>query len=368
MLADTGGTVSDRKGPEKGGAVRCWASPGYGAGWSYIQKVNKVSVSVLDNWGNAPDLVGGRNFSRTIPFDKLKAIMTAAEVQAARDNGSLNELPSKIGFYLGAPIETRDEAARRTHREAVAASGTPCDCGDHAKPNPVEEITQGRTIWNSDGTDGPVLICAPPEPEPKPAKPDRKAFEQMAESLKAGVKVVTAPQLFPTPPETAEYMVDLADIQGGNRVLEPSAGSGNIIAAIRKAGFNGNIHLDAIEINYDLCQSLKARGVDVDRQDFLEVEPGGTYCPDAPDGWDRIIMNPPFQNGADIKHIKHALSLLKPGGKLVALCAGGPRQKEQLEPLADYWEPLPEGSFKAQGTNVSVCLMVAHKPLEGSLF
>lgn len=30
----------------------------------------------------------------------------------------------------------------------------------------VAEVTQGRTIWNSDGTDGPVLICAPPAASP----------------------------------------------------------------------------------------------------------------------------------------------------------------------------------------------------------
>jgi len=60
MLGDQGGTVAEKTGQEKGGAVRCWCSPGYVRGWSYIVKVNKVSVSVLDNWGN-----GGVNFSRT---------------------------------------------------------------------------------------------------------------------------------------------------------------------------------------------------------------------------------------------------------------------------------------------------------------
>ncbi len=44
MLAEGGGTVADQNKPEKGGACRCWASPR--GGWSYIQKLNKVSVSV----------------------------------------------------------------------------------------------------------------------------------------------------------------------------------------------------------------------------------------------------------------------------------------------------------------------------------
>jgi hypothetical protein len=98
MLAQDGGTVADRTGPEKGGACQCWASPR--GGWSYIQKVNKVSVTVLDNWGN-----GGGNFTRTIPFDKLTAVMTAAEVQSARDAGRLIESADGTGFYLGSKSE-----------------------------------------------------------------------------------------------------------------------------------------------------------------------------------------------------------------------------------------------------------------------
>jgi 16S rRNA G1207 methylase RsmC len=47
--------------------------------------------------------------------------------------------------------------------------------------------------------------------------------------------------------------------------------------------------------------------VDDTRQaDFLECNGDlGTF--------DRIIMNPPFANADDIKHIMHALKMLKPG-------------------------------------------------------
>jgi hypothetical protein len=73
-------------------------------------------------------------------------------------------------------------------------------------------------------------------------------------------------------------------------------------------------------------------------------------------------MNPPFVNGADIKHITHAIGFLKPGGRLVALCANGHRQRDQLKPLTDYWEDLPPGSFSEQGTNVNVALLVINAP------
>lgn len=66
-------------------------------------------------------------------------------------------------------------------------------------------------------------------------------------------------------------------------------------------------------------------------------------------------------DGADIKHIKHAMTFLRPGGRLVALCANGPRQNAQLMPLVEEhggtWEVLPEGSFKSQGTGVNVAML-----------
>ncbi len=46
-------------------------------------------------------------------------------------------------------------------------------------------------------------------------------------------------------------------------------------------------------------------------------------------------MNPPFANGQDIKHITHALRYLSPGGRLVAICANGPRQNDKLRPIVD---------------------------------
>jgi hypothetical protein len=93
LLKEQGGIVADQVRPEIGGACKCWASPR--GGWSIIQKVNKVSVTVLDNWGN-----GGADFPRNMPFDKLTAIMSKAEVDAARQSGQLIGESSR-GFFLG---------------------------------------------------------------------------------------------------------------------------------------------------------------------------------------------------------------------------------------------------------------------------
>lgn len=45
-------------------------------------------------------------------------------------------------------------------------------------------------------------------------------------------KVIVVDQLFPTPPPLARRMVALADIRPEHFVLEPSAGTGNLLRAI----------------------------------------------------------------------------------------------------------------------------------------
>ena len=94
----------------------------------------------------------------------------------------------------------------------------------------------------------------------------------------------------------------------------------------------------------------------VHERDFL-----GTSSGDLGGEFDAVIMNPPFKQGRDVKHVRHALDMLKPGGRLVSLCYNGTRQNAELRPLATTWEVLPEGSFKAEGTSASVCLLTIDK-------
>lgn len=53
--------------------------------------------------------------------------------------------------------------------------------------------------------------------------------------------------------------------------------------------------------------------------------------------------------------------MLKAGGRLVAICAGGPRQERELKPLAEdsggIREPLPADTFKESGTGVNTVLL-----------
>jgi phospholipid N-methyltransferase len=198
-------------------------------------------------------------------------------------------------------------------------------------------------------TPSPVRLPEPRAPRPsRPATPpERTVFDDMKQSLKTGVQVVSAPQLFPTPRWLAERMVDLLKIELGHSVLEPSAGTGVLLDALRARHPHMNPH--AIEINLKLAADLRLRGYHCDAFDFLERV-------HTLDKFDRVVMNPPFGDAADIAHIQAAIALLKPGGRVVAICADGPRQNTALKPLAATWEKLPEGTFASQGTNVRTVL------------
>jgi predicted RNA methylase len=137
----------------------------------------------------------------------------------------------------------------------------------------------------------------------QPEEDKVKALERAVVGRKVGI------DFFPTPKHVATDIVDMADIKPGMRVLEPSAGNGNIAEVIREAG----VEPDTIEISNELGEILKAKGFNIVGSDFLESD----------QKYDRIVMNPPFGNGMDIDHVKHAYDLLLPGGKVVAIMGEG---------------------------------------------
>lgn len=231
------------------------------------------------------------------------------------------------------------------------------DSKQHQKPEPIEAKPIERP------TRPAPTYTPPPEPTEK-----EKEIEAMKEALKAGIKIVVAPQLFPTPPEIARKMVDLAGLMAGRRILEPSAGTGNLIRAIvnNATGFEC-CDVVAVENNYQLSQGLetmRSKFVGAYEHNFKIICADFLSCNGDLGKFDKVIMNPPFENAIDIKHINHAFDMLKPGGRLVALCANGPRQQEAFKNRADHWEVLEPGSFKEQGTNVNVALLVMDRAEE----
>lgn len=154
-------------------------------------------------------------------------------------------------------------------------------------------------------------------------------------------------QLFISPDPLCGKLVAFAGIQTGHRVLEPNAGTGAILRAVLAA--EPAAHCECVELNQSLAQHLKSAfpAVSVNCSDFLSFRASAPY--------DRIIMNPPFRNAADLKHIRHALTMLAPGGRLVAVCTNGPRQQRALLEIASHHETLPRGTFSY--TDVSAMIV-----------
>jgi predicted RNA methylase len=174
----------------------------------------------------------------------------------------------------------------------------------------------------------------------------RQALELMA-SLKR------VPNFFPTPRKLVERMVQEVSLEPGLHVLEPSAGKGDIAKAVLAAG----CRVDCVEFNFTLAEYLRKLGLETRCANFLEVEPQAIY--------DRVLMNPPFERGADMEHILHAHKFLKPGGRLVAIACSTSGEKLQtwVDERGGFVEPLPAGTFAAseRPTQVNTCLIVAEK-------
>lgn len=162
---------------------------------------------------------------------------------------------------------------------------------------------------------------------------------------------------FPSPPAVVVRLMELADIEPGMVMLEPSAGRGAIALPAAAAGAT----VDCCEVMRENHAHLLAQpGLRaVTRQDFLTVPPEPFY--------DRVVMNPPFMKQADIKHVTHAHKFLKPDGLLVAVMSASVRFRSDARTkvfqalVADrggHIEPLPENSFKASGTGVNTVIAV----------
>jgi protein-L-isoaspartate O-methyltransferase len=249
--------------------------------------------------------------------------MTAAEVKAAQEQGRAHERADKTGFMLSEAPSAAE--ADQEQAEPMTANAN------------AEDVSDQSAVKAGD-------------------------IDALRAQLRAGIQVVSVPQLFPTPAHVAAEMVELAEIEIGERVLDPEAGTAAILKALPGVVPFGAVkqtavEVVAVEINHALAKALETSGYanKVVCADFLE-------CGDELGKYDVILMNPPFARAIDIEHIKHARKFLNPKGRLVAVCADGPRQNEQLRPIAEgsggMWKVLPPGTFKEEGTMVNSALML----------
>lgn len=173
---------------------------------------------------------------------------------------------------------------------------------------------------------------------------------------------------FPTPELLGTEVVEKANIQEGDRILEPEAGLGHLAEIIIEQ--HPDNHLTCIEINPDLAAALNLKGFEAINADFLNCT---DYLPvGSVQGFDKIIMNPPFENLQDIDHVMTAWNMfLKPGGRIVAVMAGNkqrdtPKVNDFMQFVDQYgtYEHNPEGSFASafRPTGVNTITVILDKP------
>ena len=191
---------------------------------------------------------------------------------------------------------------------------------------------------------------------------DSCAEDRIEQMISTGDIVV--PQVFgyfPTPPAVVDILMELAQIERGHFVLEPSAGQGAI--ALKVAERTPLLQMvELLETNasklFELFLGNKECTTLVTQGDFLTMSPLPNF--------DRVVMNPPFEKQADIHHVLHAFKFLKPGGRLVSVMGAGVQFRENkltqdfrrfVVERGGTIQELPQGSFKVSGTMVNTVVV-----------
>lgn len=112
-----------------------------------------------------------------------------------------------------------------------------------------------------------------------------------------------------TRPIVINQMIGNVIFQNGSRILEPSAGTGDLAQGILE--HNPDIILDCIELNKEFRETLIEKGFNVIGSDFFQLQPNPIY--------DFVIATPTYKNNIDIEHIQHMYEFLKVGGKIISL-------------------------------------------------
>lgn len=197
-------------------------------------------------------------------------------------------------------------------------------------------------------------------------------------SAGSGEISITLPKelgFFPTPQDLASRIVALADVQNRHWVLEPSAGKGALIEAVKSAAPSARVEayellaknvddlVDSLIEKLSRCVKpsptlLPTLGIRVNYADFLEVPIRAEF--------DRVVMNPPFAKRADIAHVRRAYQWLKEGGRLVSVMSAGVAWREDrlakefrqfVQERSGTIQQLPEGSFHTSGTEVNTVVV-----------
>ena len=81
-------------------------------------------------------------------------------------------------------------------------------------------------------------------------------------------------------------------------------------------------------------------------------------------------MNPPFEGGQDMQHVRHAFGFLADGGHLVAIMGAGVSFRSDrrysefrgwVDDMGGEFQDIPAGTFKESGTGVASVMLTLRK-------
>lgn len=269
----------------------------------------------------------------------------------------LRDIVNALAAYQGRPLMNHDEfsaiSAAHDAGEDAVLDGRSIAWKSRYKEGEYLTIDRGLTIRGFSNGNAHVFFTPStlldinralaefygevlPDAEEEDAKP--QASTAVSKDL----------QFYWSPPEVISKAMDVAGIYAPSdysrseapayRVLEPSCGDGRILDELRAR----RCRPFGIEVHAGRAAEARAKGHSVLTGNFLEQ-------PARPE-FDFVVMNPPFYGRHYVKHVKHALQFLKPGGSLVSILPATAHYDHQE--LDGQWTDLPVGSFSEAGTNV----------------
>lgn len=177
-----------------------------------------------------------------------------------------------------------------------------------------------------------------------------------------------------TPTPLAQLLIDDLDLPEGGRVLEPSAGDGQLVRALQDA--YPLVHIDAVEPDNGrriVLRTSGGAGLHVWDSTFEDYVEAWRVVKD-PVLFDAVVMNPPFtlpsRRYAWAEHLALAWDLLRPGGQLRAIVPaslGFGRQRPIAAARAligaagGSFRPAPDAAFRGSGTDISTMIVEAVK-------
>jgi 2-polyprenyl-3-methyl-5-hydroxy-6-metoxy-1,4-benzoquinol methylase len=165
----------------------------------------------------------------------------------------------------------------------------------------------------------------------------------------ASTEVCKDLQFYATPKKVAKILIDRAGLCPGDKVLEPSCGEGALLEAMAGHG----VKALGIEINAERWKTTKAKGFSALQTNFLTLN--------APDQFDKVVLNPPFYGKHYLKHIHKAVDCCKIGGTVAAILPASAWYDHKQLPDGGNWYDLPPASFADSGTNVPTGIWILRK-------